>query len=235
MFSQALPRQISSPPPTRPLQRTVRIPLECILIVSLFNYRPRRRSCGKVVFSQVCVKNYVHRGVSASVHAGIHTPSPGQTPPLGRHPRLGRQPPTPHKAEGYCCGRYASYWNAFLMLRMYKIESSNRKTCNHCTSPFWFYTEVFICLVIYSIYLAFLYRLHNVTRHLQYSLVHIFQCFYSYLRFSPLPPRSTLCLQSSFPSRSSHINVRSRFTRSISTTFYWHAVIINLEYRRNPN
>ena len=41
-------------------------------------------SCGKVIFSQVCVKNSVHRGVSASVHAGIHPP--------GRHP-LGRHPP----------------------------------------------------------------------------------------------------------------------------------------------
>ena len=76
--------------------------------------------------------------------------------------------------------------------------------------------SLFICLVIYSIYIAFLYRLHNVTRHLQYSLVQIFQCFHSYLRFSPLPPWSTLCLQSSFPRRSSHINVRSRFTRSRS-------------------
>ena len=23
---------------------------------------------------------------------------------------------TPPKADGYCCGRYASYWNAFLFL-----------------------------------------------------------------------------------------------------------------------
>ena len=46
-------------------------------------YRPQR-SCGKVMFSQACVKNSVNReGVSASVHAGIHPP--GQTPP-GRHP-----------------------------------------------------------------------------------------------------------------------------------------------------
>ena len=47
-----------------------------------------------------------------------HTPSgrhpplgrhlPRQTPPLARHP-LGRHSPT----DGYCCGRYASYWNAF--------------------------------------------------------------------------------------------------------------------------
>ena len=44
-----------------------------------------QRSCGKVIFSQECVKNSVNReGVSASVHAGKHTP--GQTPP-------GRQPP----------------------------------------------------------------------------------------------------------------------------------------------
>ena len=189
-------RQISSlPPPRRALQRTVRIPLECILIVSLFNYRPRRRSCGKVVFSQVCVKNYVHRGFCLSACWDTPPPPtgrhpPGQTPPPGQ-----TTSPPPTQADGYCCGRYASYWNAFLMLRMYKIESSTRKTCNHCTSPFLFYTEVcFICLVIYSIYIAFLYRLHNVTRHLQYSLVQIFQCFHSYLRFCPLPPWSTLCL-----------------------------------------
>ena len=74
----------------------------------VYIYRPLR--CGKVIFSQACVKNSVHRngGVSASVHAGIHTPpTPRQTPPEADTP----PPPT---AEGYCCGRYASYWNAFL-------------------------------------------------------------------------------------------------------------------------
>ena len=44
--------------------------------------------------------------MSASVHAGIHTPQadtpPGQTPP-------------PPPADGYCCGWYASYWNVFLL------------------------------------------------------------------------------------------------------------------------
>ena len=67
-------------------------------------YRPQR-SWAKVIFSQACVKNSVHRGggrVSASVHAGIHPP-PGQThppgsrpprsgPPRSRHPRS-RHPP----------------------------------------------------------------------------------------------------------------------------------------------
>ena len=47
------------------------------------------------------------RGVSTPVHAGIHTP-------LGRHP--------PPPADGYCCGRYASYWNAFLLCLIVHIK-----------------------------------------------------------------------------------------------------------------
>ena len=40
----------------------------------------RKRSCGKVMFLHQSVCHSVHRGVSASVHAGIHTP--------GRHTPL---------------------------------------------------------------------------------------------------------------------------------------------------
>ena len=43
----------------------------------------RNRSCGKVMFSQACVKNSVYRGV------GVHTPradTPQADTPLGRHP-----------------------------------------------------------------------------------------------------------------------------------------------------
>ena len=47
-------------------------------------------------------------GLSASVHAGIHPP-PGQTPLLGRHP------PGQTLPGGHYSGRYASYWNAFLL------------------------------------------------------------------------------------------------------------------------
>ena len=54
-------------------------------------YRPRR-SCGKVIFSQACVKNSVHMGGGGVClrHVGIHPP--------GRHPPRedtfpGRQPP----------------------------------------------------------------------------------------------------------------------------------------------
>ena len=56
-------------------------------------YRPQR-SCGKVMFSQACVKSSIHMGVYTSMHwAGgwVDTPwadtpwpthPPGQTPPL---------------------------------------------------------------------------------------------------------------------------------------------------------
>ena len=79
----------------------------------------RIRSCGKVMFSQACVKNSVHKG--GGVQAGGCCPGPG----LGRGVQAQAQaqggctpacteadtPP----ADGYCCGRYASYWNAFLL------------------------------------------------------------------------------------------------------------------------
>ena len=70
-------------------------------------YRPQR-SCGKVIFSQACVSHSVHRdGVSASVHAGIHTPQagtppphwagtpPGRCTPMGRYTPWQVQPPFP--------------------------------------------------------------------------------------------------------------------------------------------
>ena len=54
--------------------------LNLLGIFNLHFCRPQH-SCGKVMFAQACVKNSVHRGVSASVHAGIHTPtSPGRHP-----------------------------------------------------------------------------------------------------------------------------------------------------------
>ena len=70
------------------------------LITFVVYYRPQR-SCGKVIFSQACVKNSVHGGCLPQCMLGYtHTQTtPGQTPP----------PP-----DGHCNGRYASYWNVFL-------------------------------------------------------------------------------------------------------------------------
>ena len=54
----------------------------------------RRRGVSRAqAWAQVGVKAQAGRGVYSSMH-------------WGRHP-----PP----ADGYCCGRYASYWNAFLL------------------------------------------------------------------------------------------------------------------------
>ena len=113
-------------------------------------YRPQR-SWAKVIFSQACVKNSVHRrggGCLPQCMLGYTTPPgpghtpPEQTPPQTRHPPgsrhslgpgthlppLGADPPqtrhTPRSRhpprEADCnirstSGRYASYWNAFLL------------------------------------------------------------------------------------------------------------------------
>ena len=46
------------------------------------------------------------------------TPHPGSRPPLDQAPPGPGTPGTRHPlplADGYCCGRYVSYWNAFLL------------------------------------------------------------------------------------------------------------------------
>ena len=73
---------------------------------------------------------------------GRYTPgryTPGQIHPQQVHPprtrytsRAGtlplgpgtppRQVPPPPQADGCCCGRYASYWNAFLFYKYYLVE-----------------------------------------------------------------------------------------------------------------
>ena len=66
---------------------------------------PGNEVWGKVTFSEVCVKNSVHRGGgSVSVHAGIPPPltrqpqtrhPPGSRHPLDQAPPLGADPPGP--------------------------------------------------------------------------------------------------------------------------------------------
>ena len=93
-----------------------------------------KRSCGKVMLSEACMKNSVHRRgqiPDTSHPPGRHpswqdTPT-GQTPPgqadtpLGRHPPQARHP----QADSYCSGRYASYWNAFLFISLKSRNSHN--------------------------------------------------------------------------------------------------------------
>ena len=69
----------------------------------------RNSSCRKVMFLHLSVSHSVHGG-------GVGTDTPlGRPPwqtPLGRHTLLGR----PLLRDGHCSRRYASYWNAFLLV-----------------------------------------------------------------------------------------------------------------------
>ena len=73
------------------------------------------------VFTGVC--DSVHRGrrMSASVHAGI-PPPPRSRPPSGAGPPAPPREQTPHREADASIrsmrGRYASYWNAFLFIRV---------------------------------------------------------------------------------------------------------------------
>ena len=128
-------------------------------------YRPQH-SCGKIIFSQASViLSTGGRHPPPGTHPlARHPPS---RHPLGRHPQAntlpGQKPPLPsgcwdthtplHSAcwdaptsppAGHCCGRYASYWNAFLLslnsLNPVKTfrENSNKSDCrNNVPSSTW--------------------------------------------------------------------------------------------------
>ena len=104
--------------------------------VSEMFFTAHNSSCGKVVFSQLCVKNSVHVGGFVSQHAmdrgclpgvsaqevsayGVCLPGgclPGGVCPgvcLPRHPHHWADTPSPWNS--HWSGRYASYWNAFLL------------------------------------------------------------------------------------------------------------------------
>ena len=102
-------------------------------------YRPQR-NCEGYVFTGVCLSTGVAGvgwEVSASVHAGIPPSHPGadtpqeQTPPKSRHPPEQTPPKSRHPPRyGDYCGRYASYWNAFLFVEdvvVFLILNEKRK------------------------------------------------------------------------------------------------------------
>ena len=103
----------------------------CILILP-----PATKLGQGYVFTHVC--DSVHRGGSASVHAGIHhtprpetPPQPDQTrPPSGPDTSPDQTPGAVH-ARRYgraTSGRYASYWNAYLYnyhLICFKLDISS--------------------------------------------------------------------------------------------------------------
>ena len=80
----------------------------------------RNSSCGKVMFSQVCVKNSVHSGEVYTPPPWTHTPGqtpPGHTHPLGRHIPQADNPPPPIRRPLQRSGRPTgmhSCWRLFL-------------------------------------------------------------------------------------------------------------------------
>ena len=67
------------------------------------------------MFLQVCVILFTG-GVTASVHAGIPPPPlKEQTPLQEQTPSQSRHPPEADSGIRSTSGRYASYWNAFLL------------------------------------------------------------------------------------------------------------------------
>ena len=83
------------------------------------NYRPLTKLRKGNVFTPVCQSFCSQGGVCLSACWDTHPP--GQT-----------HPPVPSACWdrlGYCCGRYASYWNAFLFSRNFEISVSVEIRC----------------------------------------------------------------------------------------------------------
>ena len=91
-------------------------------------YRPQR-SWAKVIFSQACVcpqgggclpqcmLGYIPLGADTPPPPGADTLPPEQTPPTGsRHPPEQTPPRDADCSIRSTSGRYASYWNAFLLV-----------------------------------------------------------------------------------------------------------------------
>ena len=74
----------------------------------------RKRSCGKAMF--------LHLSVSHSVHGGGGVCLPSAC--WDTHPRAGQTSP-----GGQCSGRYASYWNAFLLFLKSSLFTRKTFTC----------------------------------------------------------------------------------------------------------
>ena len=95
------------------------------LSIILFCYRPQTKLREGYVFTCVC--DFVHRGVVSQHALQGSRPKPreeveGSGGCLQAHTRRGVSLHALRQtllADGYCCGRYASYWNTYLLLISY--------------------------------------------------------------------------------------------------------------------
>ena len=103
--------------------------------VSQFIALHEKRSYGKEMFSQACLKNSVQRGGGCLKHCMLGYTPPGQTPPLGRLPL---HPDTATATGGtYLKGIYSCYEKNFNMVfegRRYK-DSASEQSVSHVLMP----------------------------------------------------------------------------------------------------
>ena len=83
-----------------------------------------RNEVAQVMFLHLPV--ILFTGGSASVHSGIPHPPGTRHPPQTRHPPWDQAPL--RSRDGYCCGQYASYWNAFLLILVFNWFFQTRTT-----------------------------------------------------------------------------------------------------------
>ena len=105
--------------------------------------------------------------VSVCPRGGLSQCILGYTP-LGRHSPWADTPPgqrPPHPADGYCCGRYASYWNAFLLY----ISCSVSRSFSHST----LYMHVLCHAVFYVLFYALFHVLFHVLFHAVFQIHHV--------------------------------------------------------------
>ena len=98
-----------------------------LILICLTLLPPANEVWSKVIFSVACVKNSVHRGRSALVHAGIcPPPKQGRTPPPARRHSPGKETPcqfrSPCAVHARRYGQQTSGMHPTLMQSCFKIN-----------------------------------------------------------------------------------------------------------------
>ena len=111
-------------PPQEEIRKTPLQIQESYNLTAETHFYSPQRSWGKVIFLEACVKNSVSRPTPRGEVMGSGQGVSRSTPKGGavsQHALRQTLPPPPQPG-GYCSGRYASYWNAFLYYVQTKLD-----------------------------------------------------------------------------------------------------------------
>ena len=118
----------------------------------------RNSSCGKVMFSKASVIPSTGEGCTPLGQTPPRTDTPrgrhlpGQTPPPGQTPsRQIPQTGRPLPQDGHCSGRYASYWNVFLLLLLTTRKPNEFSTALRCHCHIIFCHVIVVSVVSFTI------------------------------------------------------------------------------------